>query len=250
MSRIQLGAATQTKAKERRILWIALSLGAVAFLLNFAFASSVAGKRFQVLRAKETIIAGTKFSLSQFEVISQWGEATQMSKTYLNVADASAYEGKPLASPIRAGNLLDLSAFNGNAGLLIPPGKRAVTIEARNDEKTVGQTLRPGNAVNLWAVYQGATVQLRGGAYVAAVGNMQNVVTNEGQAIRYNSVTIFVDADEEEALVTNLNLVGDNVRLTALEGYDAKFESKARTALNAQPAPAPLPTPAPKKRRR
>lgn len=245
MSRIQLGAATLTKAKERRLLWVALGLGLLAFLLNFVFASTVAGKRFQVLRAKETSIAGAKFSLSQFEVISQWGEATQMGKTYLNVADARAYEGKPLATAVRAGELLALHAFNGNGGLPIPPGKRAITIEARNDEKNVGQTLRPGNAVNIWAVYQGQTIQLRGGAYVAAVGNLQNVATNDGREVRYNSVTVFVGADEEAALMTNLNLVGDSVRLTAMDGYDAKFESKALAALNAQPEPTPTPTPTP-----
>lgn len=252
MARIQLGAAQATQAKERRMLLIALGLGLLAFLLVFVFIRKVAGQRIQVLRVKETIPAGTKFSRGMFEVMGISGELAQMNKTFLNAAEAESYLGKPLAVELQPGELVTLRSFNRNVGLTPPRGKHAVPIPVPNDVDSGAYALRPGQPVNIFATYNNTTQLLRGGACVAAVGGMQTVpATADGREVRYRTVTVYVDPDEEEALLNNVHLAGDRVTLTVIgESCDATLERKAVPKLNAQPAPTPLPTPAPKKRRK
>ena len=245
MARIQIQSLQKNKKRDRNMLIVAIALGLVALFLNVAWKSSVEGARMRVLRAKETIVAGTKFNRDQFEVITITGDLVGMKSTFLDVADLPAYEQKTILETMLTGQLLSLRSFNGG-GLQLPPNKSAFSVNVQEEAAGVGYLLRPGDAVDVWGWIGGKQNKLREGACVAAVGDVPvSAGPSDGREFRYRSVTIIVDADEVEALLTNLQLADTNVKLVRVGMCDQSRQSKAIAPLTATPAPTPDVTPTP-----
>jgi len=246
MARIQIQNLQRDKKKERRVMWIAIALGLLALALNLVWMRKVQGARLSILKAKQTVTAGTKISRGMFDVITISGDLEAMKSTFLTAEEISSYEQLPLEETVQSGHVLMLNSFYGRAQ--VPPGKVWLPIEARDDVVTGEHSLRRNDLVDVWAWINGQQHKLRACAQVGAVGNLQVASASDGREMRYTTVTIIVEPDEVAALLTNLQLADHNIRLTPV-GQCSPNPQKALPPLNTPPEarPEPLPTPSPGK---
>jgi len=252
MARIQIQALQRDKKKDRRIMLIGVGLGLVALVLNLVWMRQVARDRINLLRAKETVQAGTIITRDLFEVQTISGDLAAMKKTFIDEADLANYLGQQLGETVLLGHLLTLRSILGG-GSQPPPGKTLLPVETREEVVTGSHSVRPHDFVDIWGWINGEQRLLRGCAQVHAVGNQQNVSpSGDGRELRYPTVTIILDPDEVKPLLTNLKLVDGNIRFAIVNPCAPNQQTKALGPLNIAPEapPAPVATPEPRQKRR
>lgn len=246
MARIQIQSLPQlqqSRKKDRKLILIAAALGLTAMMLNLAWAYKTGGTKLNLLKAKKTLLPGTKIAPGDVEVVAMWGRTpAAMRQDFITVEDLANYESLMMTGTIEADHFVTRRAFSGDAGPAA--GKVYLPVSARDDVQTLGGAIQPGNLINIWGLINGKQLCLKSGARVVAVGPREDRAPSDNRE-RYNTITIEVDEDEQSDLLTNLHLAGNTVWPTKVSLSESNRQSKALAAQNIAPPAAPEPTPTP-----
>jgi Flp pilus assembly protein CpaB len=216
--------------KERTLLIVAIALGLVAFIGNWVYLIKAEGKQLVVMRAQKFIPAGAPLDESHFDAVVIAGDLGKMKSLFVAKEDIGAFRNQTLTESLQPGQLLTLRSFilDGAGISCCPDGKRAISIEVRNEADGVAFAIRPGHAVDLWGNVNGQAVLLKKHALVKAIGGSY-LTPNQGETQResYRSVTILVNEKEVECLVTNLWLADGKTWFILASDYNPNAEAPA-----------------------
>lgn len=214
----------------RRGLIIAIAFGVLAASANAIYIRQVEGLRLSVLKAKSRIRVGTKISrdnyTGMFDVIPISGQNLEaMQSLVVQQRDIDLFQAIPLAEALEPGQVLFQSSFRynplGRIPGLVPKGKRAITLDVRDESSAVAHLVRPGDVVDIYTA-DGDIKKIKSAVEITAVGDtiiMPNFETNRD--VPYRTITVIVPENEVEDMFRQLATHRSGVRL-ALSGESAK----------------------------
>lgn len=219
--------------KSKRLLLVALLLGLLAAVLNWASSSRVSN--LVVLKAKKQILAGTPVSDSMFDRVTISGNLKEMRSLVVDSADfAKAFRNRAVVETLEPGQLLMLRSFDvsgDDVRASIGPGKRAISIEVPDEAQAVAYFIRPGDSVDVWGWVNNTAQPLKEGACVRAVGeSLSGSGERDGGEGRYRTVTLVVSDSDVKGLVSNLAVAENRVRLSLVGHCDPSLEKPAMKA--------------------
>jgi Flp pilus assembly protein CpaB len=219
--------------KSKRLLLVALLLGLLAAILNWASSSRVSN--LTVLKAKKQILAGTPVTDSMFDRVTISGDLKEMRGLVVDAADfAKAFRNRPVVETLEPGQLLMLRSFDisgDDVRASIGQGKRAISIEVPDEAQAVAYFVRPGDSVDVWGWVNNTAQPLKEGACVRAVGEAASGSgEREGGEGRYRTVTLVVSETDVRGLVSNLALAENKIRLSLVGHCDPSLEKPAMKA--------------------
>lgn len=232
-------APDATGKTSKRLLLVALLLGLLAAVLNWA--SSARVSNLTVLKAKRQILAGTPVTDSMFDRVTISGNLKEMRSLVIDSADfTKAFKNRPVVETLEPGQLLLLRSFDisgDDVRSSIGPGKRAISIEVPDEAQAVAYFVRPGDSVDVWGWVNNTAQPLKEGACVRAVGEaLSGTGERDGGEGRYRTVTLVVSDSDVRGLVSNLALAENRVRLSLVGHCDPNLEKPAMQAV-APPVP-------------
>jgi hypothetical protein len=222
--------------KDKAILIAAIVLGLIAAGANLMFLRSATGSRYNILVAKSDYPAGAAIEREMFDVVTMYGKRDQIKSTFIDADDFEVYEKKTLAEPLKAHEALTLHSFSMAAPIEVPPGKTAVSINVHDESSGLSYLIRPGDNVNIWGPLNGSEQRLVENACIKAIGDISyQPEQSESRKVSYRSVTILVNNGDMQALLTNLDLAGDNVRLGKTGNCNPSVETTVTPAAAVTP---------------
>lgn len=221
--------------KDKAILIAAIVLGGLAAGANLMFLRSATGACYNILVAKSDYPAGAAITRDMFDVVPMYGKRDQIKSTFIDADDFEVYEKKRLAEPLKARGALMLHSFS-LATIDVPPGKTAVSINVQEEAQVLSYLIRPGDNVNIWGELNGSQQILIENACIKAIGDISyQPEQSERSRVSYRSVTILVNNGDMQALLTNLNLAGEKVRLGKTGNCDPSVDARVAPATAAIP---------------
>jgi Flp pilus assembly protein CpaB len=223
-------AHPQASANSKKLLLIALALGALAALMNWM--STTGTTPLVVLKAKKLIQTGTAVSADMFEKVTISGQIKEMRSLVIDANDfEKAFKGKTVTEALEPGQLLLLRSFDLTGGEVrdsIRQGQRAISIDVPDEAQAVAYFVRAGDSVDVWASMNGTAYRLKEGACIRAVGEGTGGKPDSGSSgMSYSTVTLVVPEADVEGLVANLALAEGRVRLSLIGPCDPKNEKPA-----------------------
>jgi hypothetical protein len=217
--------------KDKAILIAAIVLGLIAAGANLMFLRGATGSRFNILVAKSDYPAGAAITKSMFDVVTMYGKRDQIKSAFIDADDFEVYGKKTLAEPLKEREALTLRSFSLAAPIDVSPGKTAISVKVHEEAQALSYLIRPGDNVNIWGPLNGSEQLLVENACINAIGDISyQPEQSESRQVSYRSVTIMVNNSDMQALLTNLDLAGDKVRVGKTGNCNPSVETKVMPA--------------------
>ncbi|TDM04869.1 MAG: Flp pilus assembly protein CpaB [Ideonella sp. MAG2] len=200
------------------ILVVALVLGGAAAMLSLSYlnrqkaaiaaqANLASGIKVQMMVAKRPLSRGD--AISQETVAAREVPVEYSHSLALKAEDFSRVEGKLLAYPIKAGEMILPSLIQGGAATFsarVEPGRRAVTMQV-DEISSISGLVEPGDLIDLLlTTNQGgrhaAPVPVLLGVEVMATGQRVANDPRTGESRRYSTVTLNTTPEQARNVIS------------------------------------------------
>lgn len=261
-----------TRGATRRtwiILVVALVLGGASAMLSLSYlnrqkaaiaaqANLESGQKVQMIVAKRPLGRGD--AISAETVAAREIPVEYAHSLALKASDFDRIEGKLLAYPIKAGEMILPSLIQGGAATFsarVEPGRRAVTMQV-DEISSISGLVEPGDLIDLLlTTSQGgrrsAPVPVLLGVEVMATGQRVANDPRTGETRRYSTVTLNTTPEQarnvisarEMGKITALLRNPNDKPAGAVEEVDVSMLDDGPAAPSAAPRGRPAPPPAP-----